>query len=207
MATEQARALALSALLKVDEGASAHEALEGVLAHAALDVRDRGLVTELVDGTLRWQGRLDYQLQQLLERPLEQLPPAIRLLLRLGAYQLTLLERIPAHAAVNEAVALAHRHGHAGTANLVNAVLRRLQREHAALAFPNPATDPVGLSRQCLLASRLAGGALAAAFRLRGDGSAVAQRQHSDAGYAARQSTLDCPRRLAAVPGIAWAGN
>ncbi len=143
MTKDNARTLAMTALLQVEEGVSSHVALEGAFAQTTLDARDRGLVTELVDGTLRWQGRLDYQLQQLLERPLEQLPLPIRLVLRLGAYQLTLLDRVPAHAAVNEAVSLAHHYGHEGTAKLVNAVLRRLEREHAALAFPNPDSDPV----------------------------------------------------------------
>jgi 16S rRNA (cytosine967-C5)-methyltransferase len=101
------------------------------------------LVTELVDGSLRWQGRLDYLLGLLLEKPLVQLAAPIRLILRLGAYQLTILERIPPHAAVNESVALARRYGHEGVAKLVNAVLRRLQREVATLAFPDASTDPV----------------------------------------------------------------
>ena len=143
MQKKNSRALAMAALLRVEEGVSAHAALEAVLAGTALDARDRGLVTELVDGTLRWQGRLDYQLQQLLNRPFTQLPLPIRLVLRLGAYQLMQLNRIPAHAAVNEAVSLAHHYGHQGTARLVNAVLRRLEREQAALTFPNPDTDPV----------------------------------------------------------------
>lgn len=143
MAGENARELALTALLQVEEGASAHTALEQAFVHTELDQRDRGLVTELVDGTLRWQGRLDYQLQRMLERSLAELPTPIRLVLRLGAYQLTMLERVPAHAAVNESVTLAKRHGHEGTAKLVNAVLRRLEREHAAIAFPNPDTEPV----------------------------------------------------------------
>lgn len=143
MTKENARTLAMTALLQVEEGASAQVALTAAFAQTTLDARDRGLLTELVDGTLRWQGRLDYQLQQLLERPLEQLPVPIKLVLRLGAYQLTRLERVPAHAAVNEAVSLAHHYGHAGTAKLVNAVLRRLEREQATLPFPDPETDPV----------------------------------------------------------------
>jgi len=138
------RALALAVLLRVAEGASANAALEQALAQTELDARDRGLVTELVDGVLRWQARLDYQLGQLLERPLSSLPLPIQLVLRLGAYQLTVLERIPAHAAVNNAVTLAHQHGHEGTAKLVNAVLRRLERESATLPFPDREQDPVG---------------------------------------------------------------
>lgn len=138
------RALALDILRRVDAGDAANAALDQALNASPLDPRDRGLVTELVDGTLRWQARLDHQLQFLLERPLAQLPDAIRLILRLGAYQLTQLTRIPAHAAVNESVRLARQHGHEGTAKLVNAVLRRLQREHASIPFPDPALDPVG---------------------------------------------------------------
>ena len=137
------RSLALTVLQRVAEGASANTALEQALEQTDLDARDRGLVTQLVDGVLRWQGRLDYQLGQLLTHPLESLPVMIRLILRLGAYQLTQLDRIPAHAAVNNAVGLAHHYGHAGTAKLVNAVLRRLEREGAALPFPDRAQDPV----------------------------------------------------------------
>lgn len=135
--------LALDLLLRVAAGASANAALDQALTAASLDPRDAGFVTELVDGTLRWQGRLDYQLQQLLERPPAELPLPILLILRLGAYQVTRL-RVPAHAAVNESVALARRYGHEGTAKLTNAVLRRLEREHETLPFPDPAVDPVG---------------------------------------------------------------
>ena len=137
------RTLALATLQRVADGASAHTALDAALTAADLDPRDRGLVTELVDGTIRWQARLDYQLGLLLERPLDSLPAVIRHILRLGAYQLTLLDRIPAHAAVNSAVEMARRFGHEGTVKLVNAVLRRLEREHAALPFPDPAQFPV----------------------------------------------------------------
>ena len=138
------RALALATLLQVDEGASASAALDRALSASSLDPRDSGLATTLVDGTLRWQGRLDFQLQQLLEKPLAQLAPPIRLLLRMSAYQMTLLERVPAHAIVHDAVTLARQYQHEGAAKLVNAVLRRLQREVDALAFPDAGSDPVG---------------------------------------------------------------
>ena len=137
------RALALSTLLQLEDGKSANAVLDHILSTSNLDQRDRGLVTALVDGTLRWQGRLDYQIQHLLDKPLSSLPVPIRLLLRMSAYQMTLLDRIPAHATVHDAVSLARRYGHEGTAKLVNAVLRRLQRDVAEIAFPDPATDPV----------------------------------------------------------------
>ncbi|MHB9132232.1 MAG: 16S rRNA (cytosine(967)-C(5))-methyltransferase RsmB [Armatimonadota bacterium] len=143
MSVAQPRLLALETLLQVEEGVSANAALDRVLAGSEMDPRDRGLLTELVDGTLRWQGRLDYQLQYLMDRPLTELPKPILLTLRLGAYQITLLDRIPAHAAVNDAVSLARRYGHEGTAKLVNAVLRRLEREAATIPFPDVEKDPV----------------------------------------------------------------
>ena len=124
MAITDPRALALTVLMRIDDGLPAGAALEQALSQANLDPRDRGFVTELVDGTTRWRGRLDYQLGTLLDRPLTELPQTIRNILRLGAYQLTLLERVPAHAAVNCAVSLARKYGHEGTAKLVNAVLR-----------------------------------------------------------------------------------
>lgn len=129
--------------MRVADGVSANAALDDALANSELDARDRGLVTELVDGTLRWQGHLDYLLGRLLERPLDALAPAVAQILRLGAYQLTQLERVPPHAAVNEAVEQARAREHEGAAKLVNAVLRRLQREGATLAFPDADADPV----------------------------------------------------------------
>jgi 16S rRNA (cytosine967-C5)-methyltransferase len=136
------RATALTVLLEVERGASAAAALDAALAGSELDARDRALVTEFVDGTLRWQGRLDYLLAALLTRPLATLEPPLRLLLRLGAYQLTQM-RIPAHAAVHETVALARQHGHEGTATVANAVLRRLAREAEAIPLPDPTQEPV----------------------------------------------------------------
>lgn len=99
------------------------------LERERLSAADRGLATALVLGVLRHRGRIDHALAPLLRRPLETLPAAIRTVLRIGAYQLLDLDRIPKPVAVSEAVTLAARHGHAGTARLVNAVLRRLAAE------------------------------------------------------------------------------
>jgi 16S rRNA (cytosine967-C5)-methyltransferase len=143
MAIAQTRQVVLEVLLRVAGGASANAALDEALSHSSLDSRDRGFVTELVDGTLRWQGRLDYQLAQLVEGPLAKLDPAVLQVLRIGAYQLTQLERVPAHAAVNEAVEQARARAHEGAAKLVNAVLRRLEREKDILPFPDPEADAV----------------------------------------------------------------
>jgi 16S rRNA (cytosine967-C5)-methyltransferase len=143
MTDKDPRGIATAVLLRVADGDSANAALDTALAGSGLDPRDRALVTALVDGTLRWQGRLDYLLARVLARPLDEVALPIRVILRLAAYQLTQLERVPDHAIVNDAVALARRYGHEGTAKLANAVLRRLAREWPTIPLPDPAVDPV----------------------------------------------------------------
>ncbi|HHV79801.1 MAG TPA: 16S rRNA (cytosine(967)-C(5))-methyltransferase RsmB [Firmicutes bacterium] len=109
----------------VYRGAYADVALSNALARSELPAADRSLVTELVYGSLRRLNTIDYQLELFLKRPLLHLPPVIRNILRLGAYQL-LFMHVPPHAAVDESVKLAKIYGHKGTASLVNAVLRKV---------------------------------------------------------------------------------
>jgi len=128
--SEDPRSIAYVVLSAVDEReAFADRALDGELRrHAALQDRDRRLATELVYGTLRRRGTLDRCLRTALRRPLERLDREILRILRLGAYQILLLDRVPDHAAVNESVNLANRYGPAGSGGLVNGALRALCR-------------------------------------------------------------------------------
>lgn len=119
--------MALEVLHRVD----ADRAWSGVLLRRALDraaltPRDEALATELIYGTLRHRAEIDWALSRLSRRPLGDLPSRIRTILRMGAYQILFLDRIPPAAACWEAVELAKRAGHRGTARLVNAVMRRL---------------------------------------------------------------------------------
>jgi 16S rRNA (cytosine967-C5)-methyltransferase len=119
--------VALEVLHRVD----ADRAWSGVLLRRALDraaltPRDEALATELIYGTLRHRAEIDWALSRLSRRPLGDLPSRIRTILRMGAYQILFLDRIPPAAACWEAVELAKRAGHRGTARLVNAVMRRL---------------------------------------------------------------------------------
>jgi 16S rRNA (cytosine967-C5)-methyltransferase len=84
------------------------------------------LATTLVLGVLRWQIRLDHQLQLLLKRPNAKLDLEILIALRMGAFQLQHLDRIPARAAIDESVELAKQAGHYFASGMVNAVLRKL---------------------------------------------------------------------------------
>ena len=103
---------------------------------ARLDARDAALCTEIVYGTLRWRRHLDWRLAPHLNRPLAKLDPWVRALLRLTAYQLLFLDRVPRWAAVDEAVSIARlKSRKPGPAEFVNAVLRALTRA----AGPPPA--------------------------------------------------------------------
>ncbi len=98
---------------------------------AGLSQPDKDLTTALVLGVLRWQIALDARLRPLLSRPDLVLAEPVAIALRLAAFQLLHLERIPAHAALNESVELVRAAGHNHAAGMVNAVLRNLQRTPA----------------------------------------------------------------------------
>ncbi len=132
-----ARVEALRILCRVEEDrAFADLALEAALERAKLPARDRALTTEIVYGTLRWQRRLDWILAPHSRRRLDRLDPWVRNLLRLTAYQLQFLYKVPAYAAVNDAVALAKRRAHGEVAPFLNAVLRSLTRSGGSLPPP-----------------------------------------------------------------------
>jgi len=150
-APTRARLVALRVLERVDRGgAYANLALHAALARAELVPGDRALATELVYGTLRWRGHLDFLLAAVCDRPLESLQPVVLSLLRLGAYQIRRLDRIPDSAAVDQSVRLARAAGVERAAGLANAVLRRLCREGDDLNPPSLDTDPVGHLRDAL---------------------------------------------------------
>src|SRR6476661_6720885 len=87
---------------------------------------DRRLAHELAAGVLRSQTALDERLAPLVPRGWSSVAPELKDVLRLGAFQLTALDRVPAHAAVDTSVALATRAGGDRAGGFVNAVLRRI---------------------------------------------------------------------------------
>jgi len=132
------RRAAYEILLRVDEGAFADLVLDTVLKRSRLDGRDRGLVTELVYGVLRLRGRVDFALEQFCKQPLQRLQPQVLRLLRLGAYQLLELDRVPAHAAVGTTVELARELGLPQATGFLNGVLRALERGREQIDWPPP---------------------------------------------------------------------
>jgi 16S rRNA (cytosine967-C5)-methyltransferase len=107
------------------------------------DERDQGLLRELVMGSLRWLRRLDHVIAAASNRSFEQIEEVLRSPLRIATYQLLFLDRVPAHAAVHEAVEQAHQLTHRGGASFVNGVLRRIARAPRPEDWPVTESDPV----------------------------------------------------------------
>jgi 16S rRNA (cytosine967-C5)-methyltransferase len=156
--TSPARAVAARVLERVEgEGAFADLALDAELTRAAASPRDAALATELVYGTLRWQRYLDWILTPHSRRRLASLDRRPRALLRMTAYQLVFLERVPPFAAVDDAVSLARRRGTPGVPEFVNAVLRSFARRGPREREPAPPSDPVeALAVRCSFPTWLA---------------------------------------------------
>ncbi|MFH5806869.1 transcription antitermination factor NusB [Alienimonas sp. DA493] len=145
------RALAHEALLEqATTQTFAQDLLERRWAEYDVPAADRRLISDLVFGTVRRRATLDAVLKAHLNRPLTDLEPGLRTLLRLGAYQLLLTGGIPPHAAVHETVAVAEIVGAPRWKGLTNGVLRNLARSvyptnDEPIPAPGPAADAVPL--------------------------------------------------------------
>lgn len=124
-----ARKVALACLLRVEKGDQANQALARQFGRGDLSPADRRLATELTYGTVRMQLEIDYILSRFLKRDLRHLPAGVRAALRIGAYQLLHLTRVPRRAAVWESVELVRGLGEASLAKMTNAVLHRVDPE------------------------------------------------------------------------------
>lgn len=125
------RQAAFDVLEGVDEGGYASDLLRAITER--LESRDAGLAGQIVLGSLRYQLQLDYLIRLYAGRPADSLHRAVKIVLRTAIFQLRYLDRIPPHAAVDEAVELVKRQRRAAS-GLVNAVLRKVNR--------NPVTWP-----------------------------------------------------------------
>jgi 16S rRNA (cytosine967-C5)-methyltransferase len=122
-----ARQVAHAVLGRVfDEGAYTDRAFRGEADRAGLDPRDRALAQQLAYGAVQRRLTLDHMIGKFSSRPAKKLDPGVRDALRLGLLQLFFMDGIADHAAVSESVELAKGRG---GEKLVNAVLRRAQRE------------------------------------------------------------------------------
>ena len=133
-----ARERALRVLYDIEyNGAYSNLALKTALGEC--DARDRALVTALVYGVTDKRLTLDYIITRHSKLKLKKISKYIRIILRMGIYQLKFADKIPASAAVNESVKLAKRYGHASSAGFVNGVLRSVERSE--IEYPKDKTE------------------------------------------------------------------
>ena len=126
MPTSPARATAFDVLLRIEQQDAYASELLHSNQYAKLSSADHGLATELVMGVLRWRSLLDDEIGRFSDKRLEKLDIEVLTALRLAAYQLLFLDRIPGRAAVHESVELVKRARKGSAAPFANAVLRKL---------------------------------------------------------------------------------
>ena len=115
-------------------------ALDTAIKRAELTEADRGLLTTLVYGVIEKQITLDACIDSMTRGKPGDILPEVRNLLRMGIYQLLYLDRIPDHAAVNEAVNAAPKRAK----GFVNALLRAFVRAGKRIPVPDRESDPIG---------------------------------------------------------------
>jgi 16S rRNA (cytosine967-C5)-methyltransferase len=146
-AISPARKAAFEILLAVEHGRGHSDELLRGAALTPLSDADRHLATALVLGVLRWQIRLDHQIRPLLKRPNARLDDEVLIALRIGVFQLMYLERVPAHAAIDESVELAKQAGHRFASGMVNAVLRRLAADAQRVSLAEESPEDLALAQ------------------------------------------------------------
>jgi 16S rRNA (cytosine967-C5)-methyltransferase len=129
MSLSPARAAAYDILVRIEREESYADELLHSSQNAKLSSADHGLATELVMGVLRWRSLLDARIAAHSSQNLGKLDLEVLTALRLAAYQLIFLDRVPGHAAVNESVELVKRARKSSAAPFANAVLRKLAGE------------------------------------------------------------------------------
>jgi 16S rRNA (cytosine967-C5)-methyltransferase len=129
------RRLAVAVLSRViTDEAYSHIALDAALSQSALDARDKGLATQLVYGTLTMLAPIDAVLDRLLKKGVRRTDTTLLMIMRVAAYQIMCLDRVPSRAAIHDAVEHARKVDKT-SGGLVNAVLRNLDRERESLTW------------------------------------------------------------------------
>lgn len=141
---ESVRGTAVKILNRVERtDAYLDKLLDAELRSGEIPDVDKGLLTELVHGVLRWQNKLDWVLNGFSHGNFAKSEINVKNALRVGLYQILFLDRIPHAAAVNEAVEFIKRIRGEKPAGLVNAVLRNIVRNIDGIRYPDPANDRV----------------------------------------------------------------
>lgn len=137
-----ARSAAVKALLTIhEEDGYSNIVLDSLLEKVSLDADDRAFASRLLYGVIEKRLTLDYLLNKTASTPVKKMQPAVREVLRVGVYQLVYMHKIPAFAAIHEAVEQTRVFGFSRLSSFVNGVLRRIEREYVQLLEILPATD------------------------------------------------------------------
>lgn len=139
------RGLAVKILNRVERtDAYLEKLLDNELRNSELSGPDKALLYEIVHGVTRWQGRLDWILNGFYKGQFSKAIPNLKNGLRVALYQILFLDRIPDHAAVNEAVEFVKKLQGQKPADLTNAILRNIIRSKNSIRYPDPNEDLIG---------------------------------------------------------------
>lgn len=138
------RQLVIKLLDRLDQTNSYADLLfENEIRKNRLSDQDKGLIQEIFFGAVRWRNQLDWIIKHLYQGSFEKTPRFFRHILQISLYQLIYMDRIPAYAAINEAVMLAKSKGGAYWGNKVNGILRTFQRGECQVNLPDLKTEPI----------------------------------------------------------------
>ena len=146
------RQIALEALIKTTrDGGYTNLTLDAVLSKSDLDTRDKSFVSNLFYGVIERQLTIDYQLSLYLSKPLKKLKPEVLEILRLGAYQILFMDKVPDSAAVNESIKLSKKNGASFASGLINAVLRKVSAKGVVLPEEAKKEEYISIKYSCPL--------------------------------------------------------
>ncbi len=138
------RGTAVKILNRIDRSDSYLDRLmDAEMRSAEMNELDKGLMAEIVTGVIRWRNKLDWILTGFFHGNFTKAETNIRNTLRVAAYQIMFLDRVPHSAAVNEAVEFIKRIRGQKVADLVNAILRNIVRNLENLRYPDPNEDRI----------------------------------------------------------------
>lgn len=139
-----ARASAINILSRFERSDSYIDKLLGYeLETRGFNDYDKALLVEIVNGVIRWKGKLDYILIGFYHGDYLKCLNIVKNSLRVALYQILFLDKIPIHAAINESVEITKRVQGEKTANIVNGVLRNIGRNLTEIRYPDKAEDPI----------------------------------------------------------------
>lgn len=144
------REIAFEALNKIEkEGAYSNIALDSLLSKSSADTRDRSFVSGLFYGVIERKITLDYQISLYLSKPINKLKPEVLTVLRMGAYQLLFMDKVPSSAAVNESVKIAKNNGLSFASGFINAVLRKIDQNGLKLPENEEVSEYLSVKYSC----------------------------------------------------------